>query len=64
MSSERIIHVEKKNVYGNELIYPACKTSKEFCRLQGRKTLIDTDIKILILLGYKIEHVQITFGGK
>lgn len=61
--SDRIIKVVYKNVYGKNLIYPACKLSNEFCRLQGRKTLIDTDIQILKLLGFKFEHVEICFEG-
>ena len=35
------IHVEKKNVYGNELIYPVCERAKRFAILTGQKTLSD-----------------------
>jgi hypothetical protein len=43
-----------KNVYGNELIYPVCETSKELLKLTGKKTFNRTDINILKNLGYQI----------
>lgn len=44
--------VEIKSVYGNELIYPACDTSRVLCRLMGKKTLSDNDVKQLKSIGY------------
>ena len=32
------IHVEKKNIYGNELLYPVCQRAKIFAVLTGQKT--------------------------
>ena len=53
------IHVEKKNVYGNELIYPVCKQAKLFALLSGKETLSDITIHQVKQLGYSVrEHVD------
>ena len=49
------IKVIIKNVYGNELIYPACETSQMFARLTGTKTLSRYAISIIKTLGYSVE---------
>ena len=49
------IYVKKKNVYGNELLYPDCETSTLLSRLMPTKTFSLDDIRILKLLGYKIK---------
>lgn len=46
--------VRKKNVYGNELIYPICETAKLLATLAGRKTLTGSDIRIIKALGYTL----------
>jgi len=46
------IIVKRKNVYGNELIYPICNTAKLFQALTGGVTLGKTDIAIIKRLGY------------
>ena len=51
------IQVIKKNVYGNDLIYPACKESKFFIELTGRKTLTLDDLKKIKEYGYEIEFI-------
>jgi len=48
------IYVKKKNVYGNELIYPDCDISVLLSRLMPSKTFSSRDITTLKLLGYKI----------
>ena len=48
------IHVEKKNVYGNELIYPVCQRAKRFAILTGQKTLSDGAIFQIKRLGYSV----------
>ena len=53
------IHVEKKNVYGNELIYPVCQRAKRFAILTGQKTLSDGAIFQIKRLGYSVkEHID------
>ena len=50
------IHVEKKNVYGNELIYPVCQQAKRFSILTGQKTLSDGAIFQIKRLGYSVKE--------
>jgi len=50
------IHVEKKNVYGNELIYPVCQRAKRFAILTGQKTLYDGAIFQIKRLGYSVKE--------
>ena len=49
------IYVKKKNVYGQELVYPDCETSTLLSRLMPTKTFSLDDIRILKLLGYKVK---------
>lgn len=51
------IYVTIKNVYGSELIYPACDMSAQFTRLSKTKTLTADNIKAIKLLGFKVEVV-------
>lgn len=49
------ISVSIRNVYGNELIYPACDKSRAFAKLKGQKTLTPADIRIIQdELGFKV----------
>jgi hypothetical protein len=43
--------IERKNVYGNELLYPACANAKIFAALTGKKTLSTSDISLIEKLG-------------
>lgn len=49
------IYVKKKNVYGNELVYPDCYTSKLLSNLMPTKTFSPDDIRILKQLGYQLK---------
>jgi hypothetical protein len=57
MSKELI--VEKKNVFGQELIYPVCENAKRFALLTGQKTLSSTSIIIIKRLGFTFKHAEI-----
>tara|TARA_R110000803_G_scaffold122386_1_gene190372 strand:- start:702 stop:884 length:183 start_codon:yes stop_codon:yes gene_type:complete len=46
-----------KNVYGNELVYPSCKTSERLAQFKGTKTFRASDIQQLSVLGYKVTWV-------
>ena len=50
------IHVEKKNVYGNDLIYPVCERAKRFAILKGQKTLSDGAIYHSKRLGFSVRE--------
>jgi len=47
--------VEKKQVYGNALVYPACNKSRLIARLAGNETLTAGTIAIAKNLGYTFE---------
>ncbi len=44
----------KKNVYGNDLLYPACDIAKKFAILLGVKTFTARAIENIKNLGYKV----------
>jgi hypothetical protein len=49
------IIVELKSVYGRELFYPVCDNSKRFAKLAKSKTLLESDLLLIQLCGFKIE---------
>ena len=49
------LKLKKKNVYGNELIYPVCQDSIIFSYIAGTKTFCSTTIANIKKLGYKFE---------
>lgn len=52
------VQVEVRNVYGNELIYPANDTAKTFAVLIGKKTLDRNDFRLIRLLGFEVEQIR------
>lgn len=50
-----ILTLTIKNVYGNEMAYPACDKSRAFADLLNTKTLTDRHIEKIKALGYTIE---------
>lgn len=64
------VMVSIKNVYGKELVYPACPITEVFAELTKTKTLSDNDIANILKLGYKVEvkpklsfaHLEATNG--
>ena len=53
-----IIQVKIKNVYGNELIYPACKASEAFARIAKKKTLDTYDLNNIRELGFEVKVIN------
>ena len=51
------IDVYYKNVYGNDLCYPACKNAKLFAGIAGQKTLSTYTLSKVRQLGYDINLV-------
>ena len=47
------IIVSKKNVYGNELIYPICDKAKLFALISDKVTLSPKVINLIKKLGYQ-----------
>jgi hypothetical protein len=52
------IYYTRKQVWGNELFYPACKTSELLLSLTGRKTLQPQDFKTIRELGYEFVELH------
>ena len=53
---EQIITIEKRNVYGNELIYIVSNHAEAIRRLTGKKTIDQNDIANLEQLGFTIRY--------
>ena len=47
----------RRNVYGRDLMYPACKQSKLACALTDSKTFHTGDITTLRSMGFEIIEV-------
>ena len=56
---EKILHVKKKNVFGNELVYPVCKDAILFTKLLKQETFTTDDMAKIKPLGYTFEHVEV-----
>ena len=52
------IKVIVKSIYGNELIYPMCKTSNVFADIAKTKTLSRQVLRSLKDIGYTITEVK------
>ena len=52
---DKTLIVKKKNVYGNELIYPVCQDAILFSCIAGTKTFCSITIANIKKLGYKFE---------
>ena len=53
--NDKTLIVKKKNVYGNELIYPVCQDSIILSYIAGTKTFCSITIANIKKLGYKFE---------
>ena len=49
------ITVEIKDVYGSQVVYPACEAAKAFARIAGTKTITPAALREIEALGYAIE---------
>jgi hypothetical protein len=59
-----VITVERKTVYGNDLIYPSCEKALAFAKLTGKKTFSLMDIKLMQFLGFDVEALQVKWEVK
>jgi len=50
------LYVKKKNVFGNELIYPDCDTSSKFAAIAGTITLHPEVVALIKELGYTVQQ--------
>ena len=45
------IILEKRNVYGNDLIYPSCHIANALIKLKDKKTFTKNDLEVFKSLG-------------
>ena len=57
---KNVLHVEKKNVFGNDLVYPICLQARLLTSLTGQKTLTQGAINTIKRLGYKLKQKEVT----
>jgi hypothetical protein len=57
------LQVYVKQVYGNDMIYPSCETSKTFLKALGLKTFTATAFGAAKALGATFEFVVYPTGG-
>lgn len=63
--SQLSIQVTVRQAYGQERVYPVCDKAKLFASLIGGKIFSPDDLRIIGLLGYKIEFIPqtVSIGG-
>lgn len=50
------ITIESREVYGNRVFYPVCKTAQAFARIAGTKTLTPEVLQQIAGMGYQIDQ--------
>ena len=58
---ENTILIQIKNIYGNEMIYPANQTAQHFANIAGTKTLSVNTLRNAKLLGFTIDTKKADF---
>ena len=56
------IIIKKKNIYGEDKYYPACKASEAFAAIAGTRTLTESTLRLVKSLGYDLELEQQTIN--
>ena len=49
------IILEKRNVYGNDLIYPSCHIANALIKLKDKKTFTKNDLEVFKSLGMNVK---------
>ena len=57
---KNVLHVEKKNVFGNDLVYPICLQARLLTSLTGQKPLTQDAINVIKRLGYQLKQKEVT----
>ena len=52
------VFVTIKNVYGREMVYPACAVTEIIASIAKTKTLSDNDLAAIKKLGYEIAYLN------
>ena len=56
-ADRKVVQVEVRSVFGNNMIYPANRAAELFARIAGKKTLDGADLINIKALGYAVEEV-------
>ena len=56
---DKILYVKKKNVFGNELVYPVCKDAILFTKLLKQESLTSDDMARIKSLVYTYKHIEV-----
>ena len=54
------VFVIVRNIYGREMVYPACPVTEIIASIAKTKTLSDNDLSAIRKLGYEIKVVERT----
>jgi hypothetical protein len=54
-----IIEIAKKELYGRMFSYPVNVAARQFCRLTNTKTLSESQLKLIQMLGHEIKVIAI-----
>ncbi len=57
LPGEAVAAFEVRNVFGNDLIYPANEAAELFAKIAGKKTLDRADLKNIAALGFRVAEV-------
>ncbi len=57
--ASKVVEVELRNVYGNNLMYPVNETAHKFARLIGAKTFNRHHVNMMRDLGYVVGQVMV-----
>jgi hypothetical protein len=59
----KVIEIEVRSVYGNDLIYPANDGAKALARIAGKKTLSVSDLQNASYLGLEVVEVNRNYNA-
>lgn len=59
----KVIEIEVRSVYGNDLIYPVNDGAKALARIAGKKTLSISDLQNANSIGLEVVEVKGNYGA-
>lgn len=55
---DKIVKITVRNVYGNDLIYPANALAENFAKLTGQKTFSHAHLQTIEAMGFSIVQIS------
>lgn len=56
---ETVIHIERRQVYGNPVYYPVSHNGRILAQMLDQKSLTLKDLRNIALLGFKLQRVEL-----